>query len=201
MSPSVAEPLLHSFLPAPSCPQRNDHNIFCCSNGDICFFRHSQLFLQFRDGHFQVSLFSSYLSISQAVSPKTTRRLRLSSTATHWLSSSLDDGELCCGIGVFLWTRRSIRHFSLLLNVMPHYLPTFLRCCLESPIIVFCFPRSGPFSLLCQKAGQYYCLLSSSTSKCTSKRPLHSSGSIKRSKASMSTSVWMQFSRYSLLLP
>ena len=76
-------------------------------------------------------------------SSRTRRRLRP--------SSSLDEGELCCGIGVLkvlpLWARRSFRHHSLKLNIMPLVLPTLLLCNFlsQTPNIVFCLPRSGPF--------------------------------------------------------
>ena len=71
-------------------------------HGDTCIFRQSQLFLQFRNAHlsgphYLLGIFENPL----AVSSKATRRLRLSSTVTHWLSSSLDEGELCCGFVVF----------------------------------------------------------------------------------------------------
>ena len=123
-------------------------------DGDSCFFRHSQLFLQFRDAHFQVFLTVSQVSQYVPSSLFESDTPPSPVTATHWLSSSLDEGELCCGIGVFhgpLWARKSFGHFSLVLNVMPHSLPTFLLCSLPTLTLLSCLPRSGPFSPLCHK--------------------------------------------------
>ena len=128
-------------------------------NGDTCFFKHSR-----------------YLSIHLAVSSRATRRLRLSSTATHWLSSILGEGELCCVFRFFSGSGGSFCHFSLVLNFMPLILPTFLRCCLLTRTLQ---PSSSACHevvlLVCsvKEAGKYYCLLSSSTSRCTLERPLH----------------------------
>ena len=72
-----------------------------------------------------------------------------------------------------LWARRSFRHFSLVLKCHATHFANFLALLpsdTDSPTIVFCFPRSGPFSNLCQKTGKYCCILSSSTSRCTSER-------------------------------
>ena len=102
---------------------------------------------------FKTSLFSRYACILLAVSSKVIRRLRLSSAETHWLSSFLDGDELCCGNGQCpLGARRGFCHYSLTLDVVPLFLPTFLHghsSLLDAPTNAFCLPRSGPFSLFC----------------------------------------------------
>ena len=50
---------------------------------------------------FRSSLFSRYLSYPWQSLRKRHAAFACPSTATHWLSSSLDEGELCCGIGDF----------------------------------------------------------------------------------------------------
>ena len=69
-------------------------------NGNTCFFRYFQLCNSVTPT-FTSSLSSRYFSILLSVFPKAIRRLCRSSTATHWLSSSLDKGEICSGNGVF----------------------------------------------------------------------------------------------------
>ena len=83
---------------------------------------------------FRSSLSSRFLCVLTAVSSKARRRLRLSSTATHWLCSSLADGEHCCGNGVsgssrgteelsplLLDTRCHATHFANFLAVLPSF--------------------------------------------------------------------------------
>ena len=104
-----------------------------------------------------------------------TRRLRLSSTKTHWLSPSLDDDQLCCGNGVFKVLSEDGGAFA----IIPYFLISCHSFCqlsctslLDAPTNAFCLPRNGSFSLLCQRARKYCCLLSSSTSGCTLDKPL-----------------------------
>ena len=107
---------------------------------------------------FKSSPSSWYFSTLLAIFSKATPRLRLSSIATHWPSSSLDESELCYGNGVIRVLSGhggAFRHYSLILHIMPLVLPNspaVQRSFPDSPTIFLCLPRSGPVSLLCQRA-------------------------------------------------
>ena len=97
---------------------------------------------------FTSSLLSRYLSNLS----KATLRLRLSSIKTQWpSSSSVADGELCCGNGVVrVGARRGFCHCSLILNFMPLVLPTLLPCTV-SPLTL------QPSSSACHEVVRFLC--------------------------------------------
>ena len=135
--------------------------------------RVSQLFFQFTDTHFfRSSLFSGYPSILLAISSKATRRLRLSSTEIHWLSSSLIEEALYCGNGVFIDLPGNGGAFAIVpsyLNVLPIILPAFLQ---GYPLNASCLPQNGPLFLFdVEDLEKYRYLFFSHASGCTSSRP------------------------------
>ena len=169
---------------------------------DTCFFGLSQLFLQFRDAHFSGRhYFSKYLSKSLAVSLKKRHAafaclpLRPTGILLPWMKASF-----AAGIGVFRVLSGHGGAFAILPGTKCHApnfanFPALLPSYTDSPTIVFCLPRSGPYSLLCQKGGKYHCLLSSSTSGCTLERPLHFLAPSSAPRPRCPIFIWTQLSR------
>ena len=110
---------------------------------------------------------------------------------TAFSGSSLGTGELS---SLLLGSECCATHFANFLALLSSF-P-------DSPTIVFCLPRSGPFSLLCHTKSwkillhplvEYFRMYHGETSS--------SSGSIERAKASMSTFILTHFPGILPLLP